>query len=75
VAVPQGALVRAALGDFVYSVEGEFLKRLAVKTGTEDSTWIELLTGLAVGQSVVTRGTEALWLLELSEVGGITNIK
>jgi hypothetical protein len=75
VAVPRGALVRAALGDFVYSVEGEFLKRQPVKTGTEDSKWVELLAGPAAGQAVVTRGTEALWLLELSEVGGITHIK
>lgn len=74
-AVPRGSLVRAALGDFVYVAEGEFLKRVPVKVGAEDSGWMEVLDGVSPGKTVVTRGAQALWLLELSEVGGMANIK
>jgi len=74
-AIPRGALVRAALGDFVYVADGEFLKRLPVKVGAEDDVWAEILDGVSPGQAVVTHGALSLWLLELSEVGGMANIK
>jgi multidrug efflux pump subunit AcrA (membrane-fusion protein) len=75
VAVPRGALVRAGLGDFLYVADGEFLKRVRVKTAAEDAAWIEIVEGVSSGQNVVTHGAESLWLLELSEVGGMANIK
>lgn len=74
-AVPRAAVVRAALGDFVYVVEGEFLRRTAVQTGAEDAHWMEIRAGLPAGASVVAQGAQSLWLLELSEVGGMANIK
>jgi hypothetical protein len=74
-AIPRGALVRAALGDFVYVADGQFLKRVPVKVGVEDDAWAEILDGLPPGKVVVTHGALSLWLLELSEVGGMANIK
>lgn len=74
-AVPRGALVRAALGDFVYVTDGEFLKRVVVKVGVEDDAWAEILDGVSPSQTVVAHGALSLWLLELSEVGGMANIQ
>jgi len=75
IAVPREAVVRAALGDFAYVAEGEFFKRVPVKVGAEDSQWTEILSGLSPGQTVVSGSAESLWLLELSEVGGMANLK
>lgn len=74
-AVPQSALVRAARGNFVYVAEAGYYKRVAVTVGTQDAHWVEIQSGLAPGTTVVTAGAEALWLLELNEVGGTANLK
>ena len=55
--------------------EGEFLKRVRVTVGVEDDGWAEILGGVSPGQTVVTHGAASLWLLELSEVGGMANIQ
>ncbi|MBN2505544.1 MAG: efflux RND transporter periplasmic adaptor subunit [Verrucomicrobia bacterium] len=75
VAVPAAAVVRAALGDFVYRVEGDYFKRVPVSVGAEDGTWVEITRGLLAGERLATGGATALWLLELSEVGGMTNLE
>lgn len=74
-AVPRTALVRAAWGDFVYVVEDGFFKRVRVQVGVEDPDWAEVQAGLEPGTRLVASGAEALWLLELSQVGGMANLR
>ncbi len=69
-AVPADALLRTVKGDFVYVANGEWFLRTPVKIGASDGAWHEVKDGLYEGDSIVTRGTYALWLAELQAVNG-----
>lgn len=69
-AVPTAALLRTVKGDFVYVSNGGWLLRTQVKIGANDGAWFEVKDGLYEGDSVVTHGTQALWMAELQAVNG-----
>jgi len=69
-AVPAAALLRTVKGDFVYVSNGGWMLRTPVKIGASDGSWFEVLDGLYEGDSIVTRGTQALWMAELQAVNG-----
>ena len=69
-AVPAAALLRTVKGDFVYVSNGGWLLRTPVKIGTTDGAWFEVKDGLYEGDSIVTHGTQALWMAELQAVNG-----
>lgn len=68
--VPRSALLRAAEGTFVYTVNGNAYFRTTVKVGVEAEGVVEIPDGLLVGDSVVTKPVEKLWLIELRAVKG-----
>lgn len=68
--VPSAALLRTVKGDFVYVANGEWFLRTAVKVGARDATHFEIKEGLYEGDTIVTRGVNALWLAELQAVNG-----
>jgi len=74
VSAPASALIRAALGDFVYVDTGEGLLRRRVAVGQVVDGRAEIRSGLAAGERVVTRGSNALWILELAMVGGMSQL-
>lgn len=69
-AVPSAALLRTVKGDFVYVSNGGWLLRTPIKTGATDGEWFEVKDGLYEGDSIVTHGTQALWMAELQAVNG-----
>jgi len=70
--VPQSALLIAADGAFVYTVNGAHLSRTRVKPGAISGGWVEIEDGLYAGDSVAAKGVENLWLVELSALKGGT---
>ena len=69
-AVPTACLLRTVKGDFVYVANGGWLLRTQVKIGASDGAWVEVKEGLYEGDSIVTHGTQALWMAELQAVNG-----
>ncbi|HKS37336.1 MAG TPA: efflux RND transporter periplasmic adaptor subunit [Verrucomicrobiae bacterium] len=69
-AVPRSALLRAADGAFVYTVNGDAYFRTAVITGAETEGFVEIADGLFPGDVVVTKPVERLWLIELRATKG-----
>ena len=68
--VPKSAVLRAADGTFVYTVNGNAYFRTAVKTGAEADGFVEITDGLLSGDVVVTKPVEKLWLIELRATKG-----
>lgn len=69
-AVPRSAVLSAAEGPFVYVVNGQHLLRTLIKTGGENSQWIEVTDGLYPGDKIVAHPVETLWMAELRAVKG-----
>jgi membrane fusion protein (multidrug efflux system) len=59
-AVPELAVVGDGDQSFVYILEGDTAKRVPVKTGIHQDGMVEILSGLAPGQRVVTEGVVKL---------------
>ena len=70
--VPETALLACANGSFVYTVNGKHLTRTAVKTGAVSEGFVEIEDGLYAGDSVVAKGVDNLWFIELSALKGGT---
>jgi hypothetical protein len=68
--VPKAAVLRAADGTFVYTVNGDAYFRTAVQTGVESEGLVEITEGLLTGDVVVTKPVEKLWLIELRATKG-----
>lgn len=68
--VPQSALLAAADGAYVYTVNGTHLTRTRVRAGTASDGFVEIKEGLYAGDSVAAKGVENLWLVELSALKG-----
>jgi hypothetical protein len=73
--VPESALIRAALGDFVYVVTGAGYQRRRVLVGQLTGGRAELRSGVKPGEVVVNRGSDEIWILELALVGGMTHLE
>jgi multidrug efflux pump subunit AcrA (membrane-fusion protein) len=66
-AVPQEAIVMDNGRPLVYvMLEGETFQRREVELGIRDNGWIEVVSGLADGERVATRGAYAIKLAALS---------
>ncbi len=70
--VPESALLTAADGCYVYTVNGSHFTRTRVKAGTASDGFIAIEDGLYAGDSVAAKGVESLWLVELSALKGGT---
>ena len=68
--IPRSALLRAAEGNFVYTVNGDHLTRTAVKVGAESGDFVEITDGLYSGDKVAVKPVQTLWLTELRFVKG-----
>jgi membrane fusion protein (multidrug efflux system) len=55
-AVPELAVVGEGEQSFVYTLDGDKVKRVAVRTGVHQNGMIEIVSGLSPGQRVVTEG-------------------
>ena len=64
-AVPASALLRTAVGTFVFVANNDSLLRTPVKTGASDGAFIEITDGLYSGDVVAVSAVEQLWLTEL----------
>ncbi|MBI5494622.1 MAG: efflux RND transporter periplasmic adaptor subunit [Deltaproteobacteria bacterium] len=57
VAVPRTAVVELNTRPWVFvQVEGETFEKRGVVTGRSDGTWVQIVSGVAAGERVVTRG-------------------
>lgn len=72
--VPGEALIRAALGDFVYVVDEGRYRRHRVTVGIVEHERAEIRAGLKPTDRVVAHGANELWILELAMVGGMSNL-
>ena len=70
--VPESALLTAADGSYVYTVNGTHLTRICVKAGAVANGFVAIEDGLYAGDSVAAKGIENLWLVELSALKGGT---
>ncbi|MBI3870443.1 MAG: hypothetical protein HY299_18095 [Verrucomicrobia bacterium] len=70
--VPESALLTAADGSYVYTVNGTRLTRARVKAGAAANGLVAIEDGLYAGDSVAAKGVENLWLVELSALKGGT---
>jgi multidrug efflux pump subunit AcrA (membrane-fusion protein) len=70
--VPESALLIAADGSYVYTINGSRLIRTPVKPGVVTYGFVEIEDGLYAGDSVATKGVDGLWLVELSALKGGT---
>jgi multidrug efflux pump subunit AcrA (membrane-fusion protein) len=70
--VPESALLAAADGCYVYTVNGTHLTRTRVKAGAASDGFVAIEDGLYEGDAVVARGVENLWLVKLSALKGGT---
>jgi len=68
--VPQSAVLHAAEGTFVYTLNGDAYFRTAVTVGAHGDGYAEITDGLLNGDVVVTRPVEKLWLIELRATKG-----
>ena len=68
--IPRSALLTTVEGTFVYTVNGNAYFRAEVKVGSKTDDKIEILDGLYLGDAVVTKSVEALWLIELRATKG-----
>lgn len=60
IAIPRSALLDDGEGNAVFVVAQGKVKRVALRTGTEDGPWVEVVQGLMPGQQVVVAGKAAL---------------
>ena len=67
VGVPPGAVVVPALSiqlsndrKYVYVLHGEKVARVEVRTGVDGGDWLEVVSGLAAGDEIVTAGADLL---------------
>ncbi|WP_018750004.1 efflux RND transporter periplasmic adaptor subunit [Paenibacillus sanguinis] len=58
--IPQEAVTESAGVKYVYTVDGDKAKRVAIETGSESSTKVEVTKGLAEGQSIIVKGISML---------------
>lgn len=68
--IPREAVIRGAMGDLVYVVNGDACLLTWVELGAESGGLVEVTDGLLAGDSVVTRGAMDLWLVELRALKG-----
>ena len=69
-AVPRSALLKAAEGNFVYTVSGEHYVRTPVKVGDVNEHFAEVTDGLLSGDQIVVKPVMTLWLAELQAIRG-----
>lgn len=60
VVVPAAAVQLSDERQYVYVLQGDRVKRTEVKTGVDGGTWLEVISGLARGDVIVTAGTDGL---------------
>jgi len=70
--VPESAVLVAADGSYVYTVNGTHLTRTRIKAGATNAGFVEIEDGLYAGDWVAVKGVENLWLVELSALKGGT---
>ena len=70
--VPESALLTAADGSYVYTINGSRLIRTPIKPGVVTDGFVEIEDGLYAGDSVAAKGVDGLWLVELSALKGGT---
>lgn len=69
-AVPESSLLSTAMGDFVFTENGDYFQRTAVKILGRADGWITVADGLFEGDVVVTNGVRELWRIELQATKG-----
>jgi hypothetical protein len=70
--VPESALLTAADGTYVYTLNGTHLTRIRVRTGASADGFVAIEDGLYAGDFVAAKGIENVWLVELSALKGGT---
>ena len=71
-AVPEGSVIHSAEGPFVYAVNGAHFTRTPVKTGITSDDYTEILEGLYAGDSIASKATGSMWMIELYALKGGT---
>jgi membrane fusion protein (multidrug efflux system) len=60
VAVPRKALVEEAGASFLFVAEADSVRKVEVQTGYADEEWIEIASGVAIGERIVVVGQGGL---------------
>ncbi len=68
--VPHSAVLQASNGAFVFLQNGNYLLRVPVKTGAQNEDSVEITEGLRLGDVVLSKPVEAVYLIELRFVKG-----
>ncbi len=68
--IPRSALLRTAVGTYVYVVNGDAYYRTAVTVVSSKDEKIEVTDGLYAGDKVVAKPVETLWIIELRATKG-----
>jgi hypothetical protein len=69
-AVPESSVLTTAMGDFVFTANGEHFLRTPVKTAGMANGWVAVAEGLIEGDMVVMNGVQELWRIELQATKG-----
>lgn len=56
--IDNGAFYKNTLGNWIFKVEGDIADRVDIKTGFKDREYIEIISGLDIGDKVVISGYE-----------------
>jgi len=70
ISIPSSAILKTAMGSFVFVQNGEFLLRTEVKTGNTHDDRIQIVEGLYEGDVIVRKPVEMLYLIELRATKG-----
>ncbi len=71
-AAPVSAVLQGVDGAFVYTLNGAHFVRTPVKLGAESDGSVEIMDGLYAGDTVVAKGGDAMWMIELCALKGGT---
>lgn len=70
ITIPRSALLSTIENTYVYTVNGDAFYRTLVQVGNETENEVEIVDGLFVGDQIVTKPVETLWLIELRATKG-----
>jgi len=69
-AIPRSAVLKTTEGTFAYVVNGDYFFRTAIKTGAENTEFVEVKDGLYSGDQIVKQPVMTLWIAELQAIKG-----
>ena len=70
ITIPSEAVLKTLEGTFIYRADGDYFQRTPIKVGDAASGRTEVVEGVSVGDKVVVKPVQTLWLIELRATKG-----